>query len=64
MTIDINGKTMEQIKVEVINIVLAKHKGCKAKTAKELGLSMKTIYNYLAKNETNRGDTIRPDELV
>ncbi|MFN0195152.1 MAG: sigma-54-dependent transcriptional regulator [Planctomycetaceae bacterium] len=41
------NKTLREIEMEVIYQVLAKHNGDKPKTANELGIALKTLYNKL-----------------
>jgi transcriptional regulator with PAS, ATPase and Fis domain len=41
------GKTLREIEMEVIYQVLDKHQGDKPKTAAELGIALKTLYNKL-----------------
>lgn len=42
-----DGKTLREIEMDVIYQVLAKHNGDKPKTANELGIALKTLYNKL-----------------
>lgn len=46
------AKSLRQIEMEVIYRVLDKHKGDKPKTANELGIALKTLYNKLNQYET------------
>jgi DNA-binding NtrC family response regulator len=48
------ARTLEQIEMEHILRVLDKHKGNKPQAAAELGISLKTLYNKLAKLEAER----------
>ena len=45
------GKTLREIEMEVIYHVLEKHAGDKRKTAAELGVALKTLYNKLNQYE-------------
>jgi DNA-binding NtrC family response regulator len=47
-------RTLEEIEMEHILRVLDKHKGSKPAAAAELGISLKTLYNKLAKLEEQR----------
>ena len=44
---DSTVKTLREIEMEVIHHVLDKHNGDKPKTAIELGIALKTLYNKL-----------------
>jgi DNA-binding NtrC family response regulator len=46
-----SGKTLREVEMHVINRVLAKHHGDKKKTAHELGIALKTLYNKLNQYE-------------
>lgn len=46
------SKTLREIEMEVIYQVLDKHKGDKPKTAAELGIALKTLYNKLNSDQT------------
>ncbi len=46
-------KTLRQIETEVILQVLEKHDGDKPKTAQELGIALKTLYNKLHQYQTH-----------
>jgi DNA-binding NtrC family response regulator len=48
------ARTLEEIEMEHILRVLDKHKGSKPAAAAELGISLKTLYNKLAKLEAER----------
>jgi transcriptional regulator with PAS, ATPase and Fis domain len=48
------ARTLEEIEMEHILRVLDKHKGNKPAAAAELGISLKTLYNKLAKLEAER----------
>jgi len=48
------ARTLEEIEMEHILRVLDKHKGSKPAAAAELGISLKTLYNKLAKLEEQR----------
>jgi len=52
-------KTMKEIEMEVILQVLDKFNGDKPKTAKELGIALKTLYNKL-----NSYQEIHPDRIA
>ena len=41
------GRTLREIEMDVILQVLNKHNGDKPKTASELGIALKTLYNKL-----------------
>ena len=47
-------KTLSEIEMEVIYRVLEKHSGDKPKTANELGIALKTLYNRLHKYESQK----------
>jgi DNA-binding NtrC family response regulator len=47
-------KTLRQLEMEVILQTLEKNDGDKPKTAKELGIALKTLYNKLNAYETRR----------
>lgn len=47
ITIDIKGKTLEQIKIEVIKAVLEENNGNKKKTAEQLKIERCTIYRLI-----------------
>jgi len=44
-------KTLREIEMEVIHQVLEKHQGDKPKTAQELGIALKTLYNKLNQSQ-------------
>jgi DNA-binding NtrC family response regulator len=46
-----SGKTLREVEMHVIHRVLAKHHGDKKKTAHELGIALKTLYNKLNQYE-------------
>jgi len=54
-----SGQTLREIEMEVILEVLDKHGGDKPKTATELGVALKTLYNklnqYQTQNQSNAG---------
>lgn len=45
-------KTLREMEMEMIHHVLDKHQGDKPKTAKELGIALKTLYNKLNQYQT------------
>ncbi|MFO1020233.1 MAG: sigma-54 dependent transcriptional regulator [Planctomycetales bacterium] len=45
------AKTLREIEMDVILQVLEKHQGDKPKTAQELGIALKTLYNKLNQNQ-------------
>src|SRR5262249_33662427 len=47
-------RTLEEVEMEHILQVLAKHNGHKVSAAAELGISLKTLYNKLNKEEQRR----------
>lgn len=49
-----NGKTLRQLEMEVIMQTLDKNDGDKPKTARELGIALKTLYNKLNAYESRR----------
>jgi DNA-binding NtrC family response regulator len=46
------ARTLREIEMEVIYRTLDKHKGDKPKTAAELGIALKTLYNKLNSDQT------------
>lgn len=47
VALPVNPKTLREIEMDVIYQVLEKHKGDKVKSAAELGIALKTLYNKL-----------------
>jgi DNA-binding NtrC family response regulator len=47
ITLPPTPRTLREIEMDVIYQVLEKHKGDKPKTAAELGIALKTLYNKL-----------------
>ncbi|MDA1014073.1 MAG: sigma-54 dependent transcriptional regulator [Planctomycetota bacterium] len=48
-------KTLREVEMEMIHHVLAKHDGDKPKTASELGIALKTLYNKLNQYQSSAG---------
>ncbi len=46
--------TLRDVEMEMIHHVLAKHEGDKAKTARELGIALKTLYNKLNQHQARQ----------
>ena len=46
------AKTLREVEMEMIYHVLDKHEGDKPKTAQELGIALKTLYNKLNQYQT------------
>ena len=47
ITIDTEGKTLEQIKIEVIKKILEKNNGNKKKTAEQLEIGRSKVYRLI-----------------
>jgi transcriptional regulator with PAS, ATPase and Fis domain len=47
ITIDTEGKTLEQIKIEFVKAILEKNNGNKTKTAEQLEIGRSAIYRLI-----------------